>query len=81
MTFRLDYEAEIALMFVITPTELKNHYGKYALLAEREEIAATKRGVIAFFLAPAQWKTWVDTKRVGLFSWPAFLPRKKSIVP
>ena len=40
-------------MCVITSTEFKNNYGKYALLAEKEEIQVTKRGVPVFTLVPA----------------------------
>ena len=40
-------------MCVITSTELKNNYGKYVALVEKEEIQVTKRGVLAFTMVPA----------------------------
>ncbi|MBP5216876.1 MAG: type II toxin-antitoxin system prevent-host-death family antitoxin [Bacilli bacterium] len=40
-------------MCVITSTEFKNNYGKYAALAEKEEIQVTKHGVLVFTIIPA----------------------------
>ena len=44
------------LMLVITSTELKNNFGKYIKLAEKEKIEVTKRGVVVFTMVPKRFE-------------------------
>lgn len=41
-------------MCVITSTELRNNYGKYVELAQKEEIQVTKNNKVIFTLVPAK---------------------------
>ena len=43
-------------MRTITSTELKNNYGKYIQLAEKEKIEVTKRGVVIFTMVPKRYE-------------------------
>ncbi|MCQ2742567.1 MAG: type II toxin-antitoxin system Phd/YefM family antitoxin [Bacilli bacterium] len=47
-------------MCTITATELKRNFGKYALLAEKEEIVVTKRGKEVFSLMPTKIKRYQE---------------------
>ena len=52
-------------MRTITSTELKNNYGKYIQLAEKEKIEVTKRGVVIFTMVPKRYE--IAEKLKGYF--------------
>lgn len=53
----IDYvQQEVWVMCTITSTELKNNYGKYIRLAEKEKIEVTKRGVVIFTIVPKRYE-------------------------
>ena len=51
-------------MCTITATELKTNFGKYAKLAESEEILVTNHGKPVFFLQPIQIKRMRDLESI-----------------
>ncbi|MBE6126877.1 MAG: type II toxin-antitoxin system Phd/YefM family antitoxin [Erysipelotrichaceae bacterium] len=61
-------------MCTITTTEFKNNYGKYILLAEKEKIEVTKRGVVIFTMVPKKYE--LGEKLKGYFG---ILPAEASI--
>ena len=61
-------------MCIITSTELKNNYGKYIQLAEKEKIEVTKRGVVIFTMVPKRQE--LGEKLKGYFG---ILPSEASI--
>lgn len=58
----------------ITTTELKNNYGMYVELAQKERIEVTKRGLVIFTMVPKN-EEYVDK----LKSYFGFLPSNASI--
>jgi prevent-host-death family protein len=61
-------------MCEITSTELKNNYGKYTKMAEKEQINVTKRGKLCFVLMPAK-----ETKIVTMESLFGILPSEARV--
>lgn len=51
-------------MFTITATELKTNFGKYAKLAESEEILVTNHGKPVFSLQPIHIKKMKDVESI-----------------
>jgi prevent-host-death family protein len=61
-------------MCEITSTELKNNYGKYVRMVEKEQINVTKRGKLCFVLMPAK-----QTKVIAMESLFGILPSDASV--
>lgn len=49
-------------MCTISTTELKNNFGKYIELGQKEEIQVVKRGVIIFRIVPEKLKLVEEAK-------------------